>query len=284
MDLKQEGILKDSRILEKDLGRAKQGRLKYEYSLPSSQMIRTIFRDYFMKRVPLRAMIVTMAVAAFGATSWIVVAQQPSAFIPDPQRFEKNILAFEKLESRTAPPTGSLLFTGSSTIRDWSHLDTDFQGLSAVGRGFGGSRLTDVIYYLDRLVAKPSPRGIVIYEGDNDLHEGVSIEELMGHYDQFYSKLRTRLPECRLYVLSIKPSPSRWREWPVSSEANLRLKSWCASKKATIFIDVATPMLDKNGQPRKELFSYDRLHMNRKGYEVWIDVMKPLILKAEGNS
>jgi hypothetical protein len=38
MDLKQEGILKDSRILEKDLGRAWQGRLKYGHSLPSSQM------------------------------------------------------------------------------------------------------------------------------------------------------------------------------------------------------------------------------------------------------
>ncbi len=237
-----------------------------------------------MIRVPLRAMIVTLAIATCGATSWIVVAQQPSAVIPDPQRFEKNIVAFEKLESKTAPPTGSLLFTGSSTIRDWSHLDTDFQGLSAVGRGFGGSRLTDVIFYLDRLVAKSSPRAIVIYEGDNDLHEGVSIEELMEHYDQFYSKLRTRLPECRLYVLSIKPSPSRWREWPVSSEANLRLKSWCASKKATTFIDVATPMLDQNGQPRRDLFSHDRLHMNRKGYQVWIDVMKPLILMAEGNS
>lgn len=276
--------MKDSRNFEKDLGRAEQGRLKYGYSLLPLKRYKRFFRDLFMIRVPLRAMIVTLAIATCGATSWIVVAQQPSAVIPDPQRFEKNIVAFEKLESKTAPPTGSLLFTGSSTIRDWSHLDTDFQGLSAVGRGFGGSRLTDVIFYLDRLVAKSSPRAIVIYEGDNDLHEGVSIEELMEHYDQFYSKLRTRLPECRLYVLSIKPSPSRWREWPVSSEANLRLKSWCASKKATTFIDVATPMLDQNGQPRRDLFSHDRLHMNRKGYQVWIDVMKPLILKAEGNS
>lgn len=241
-----------------------------------------------MTRVPLRAMILLTAVVAFGATSWIVVAQHPAAVIPDPQRFEKNILAFEKLESATAPPTGSLLFTGSSTIRDWSsHLETDFQGLSVVGRGFGGSRLTDVIYFLDRLVAKSRPRGIVIYEGDNDIHEGVSVDELLQHYDQFYSKLRNRLPECKLYVLSIKPSPSRWKEWPVSSEANIRLKSWCESKKATIFIDVATPMLDENGKPRRELFSHDRLHMNRKGYKVWTEIMKPLIinteLAAEGN-
>jgi lysophospholipase L1-like esterase len=238
-----------------------------------------------MIRVPVRAMILTMAIAAFGATSWIVVAQSTMAVIPDPQRFEKSIAAFEKHESRSAPPAGSILFTGSSTIRDWgSQLDSDFKGLSVVGRGFGGSRLTDVIYYLDRLIAKSRPRAIVIYEGDNDIHEGLSVEELMHHYDQFYRKLRNSLPECRLYVISIKPSPSRWKEWPLASEANTKLKVWCESKKATFFMDVATPMLDENGKPRRELFSHDRLHMNRNGYKVWIDIMKPLIFKAEASA
>ena len=30
---------------------------------------------------------------------------------------------------------------------------------------------------------------------------------------------------------------------------------------------------------RKDLFKYDLLHMNRKGYRIWIDLLKPLFLK-----
>ena len=41
------------------------------------------------------------------------------------------------------------------------------------------------------------------------------------------------------------------------------------------FIDVATPMLGSDGQPRPELFGPDRLHMNRAGYALWRDIVAP---------
>ena len=36
-------------------------------------------------------------------------------------------------------------------------------------------------------------------------------------------------------------------------------------------------MLGEDGQPREELFGPDRLHMNRKGYELWTSILGPLV-------
>jgi lysophospholipase L1-like esterase len=37
-------------------------------------------------------------------------------------------------------------------------------------------------------------------------------------------------------------------------------------------------MLDAQGEPRAELFRWDGLHMNAKGYAVWTSIIKPVLL------
>ena len=43
------------------------------------------------------------------------------------------------------------------------------------------------------------------------------------------------------------------------------------------FIDIFTPMLGENGQPRRELFGSDMLHMNAAGYELWQSIFEPFL-------
>jgi lysophospholipase L1-like esterase len=40
------------------------------------------------------------------------------------------------------------------------------------------------------------------------------------------------------------------------------------------YLDVFTPMLGQDGQPQSQWFIADGLHMNRKGYALWIGVVK----------
>jgi lysophospholipase L1-like esterase len=39
-------------------------------------------------------------------------------------------------------------------------------------------------------------------------------------------------------------------------------------------------MLSGDGQPRKELFLDDGLHLNAKGYALWNDILAPVLLRA----
>ena len=57
--------------------------------------------------------------------------------------------------------------------------------------------------------------------------------------------------------------------------ANAQVRDEAARWKDVAFVDVATPMLDASGQPRRELFLDDGLHLNAQGYALWRQVLAP---------
>ena len=212
------------------------------------------------------------------------VAQQeeiPAYF--DAQRWEEPISAFEAQDQANFPPTGAIVFNGSSSIYFWhEHLAEDMAPLTVIPRGFGGSTLLDALYYLDRIVLPYQPRAIVLYEGDNDIGRfkitPLRLRELFAGY---VNKVRERLPETRIYLLAIKPSVARWADWPAMQEANRLLEELCAADPLLTYIDVATPLLGVDGMPDASLFVEDRLHLNRAGYELWQTIVRPVLLEHE---
>ena len=64
------------------------------------------------------------------------------------------------------------------------------------------------------------------------------------------------------------------------------LKETCSKLHNTYFIETAAAYLDKDGEPRKELFIKDMLHQNHEGYIIWGDLVKKkldeVLTKAAG--
>lgn len=196
-----------------------------------------------------------------------------------PHPFEKDIEAFEKADLKKAPPADATLFVGSSTIRFWTTVATDFPEFPTINRGFGGSRIIDSTFYADRIVIPYHPKRIVFYAGDNDLAEGRSPEQVSADFQAFVQKVHTDLPQIPIYFLAIKPSLARWKLVDKIREANQLIEKEIAADPSLHFVDVFTPMLGADGKPRKELFRPDGLHMVRAGYELWISILKPMLGK-----
>ena len=57
-------------------------------------------------------------------------------------------------------------------------------------------------------------------------------------------------------------------------EFNKRMGELASSKKKVYFIDVWTPALDADGNVLKDIFLEDGLHMNEKGYAIWVSVIR----------
>jgi lysophospholipase L1-like esterase len=92
--------------------------------------------------------------------------------------------------------------------------------------------------------------------------------------------VHTALPETQILCISIKPSILRRRQWDKMQKAN-DLLSAAAEKDARIeYIDVATAMLDSEGEPLEELFAWDGLHLSAEGYALWASVIKPVLERA----
>ena len=195
----------------------------------------------------------------------------------DATRFEAEILAFENADRVSPPPAEPVLFTGSSTIRMWTNLAAVFPDYPVLNRGFGGSLMSDLLYYFDRVVAVYEPALIVVYEGDNDLAGGKSVDQVYADYVTFLGKVKEQLPGTDVAFLAVKPSPSRAAYLEAARQLNARLQELAAADPAVLFIDVFTPMLDGAGQPRPELFGSDMLHMNAAGYALWKTVVGPVL-------
>jgi lysophospholipase L1-like esterase len=202
---------------------------------------------------------------------------------PKPPRYEDKIAAFEAADKKTPPPANGVLFIGSSSMTNWKSLEKDFPGIPVFNRGFGGSQIHESTHYADRIVLPYKPKTIVFYAGDNDIAGGKSPEKVFANYQAFVKKVRDGLPDTRILFVSIKPSIARWKLVDKIREANRLIKEFSESDKKLGYIDIFTPMLGADGQPRAELLGEDGLHMTRKGYELWIQKIKPELTEEKAN-
>jgi len=193
------------------------------------------------------------------------------------QGFESEISAFEQADIASPPPANPVLFVGSSSIRVWPDLAGDFPDYPVMNRGFGGSQMSDVLYYFDRIVAPYNPALILVYEGDNDLAAAKPVDQVYADYVAFLALVEEQLPDADVAFIATKPSPSRSQYLEVTQELNARLEELASNNSYLWFIDVLAPMLDDSGQPRPELFGSDMLHMNAAGYELWQSIIEPVL-------
>jgi hypothetical protein len=134
----------------------------------------------------------------WAATALLALAPAAAgAQAADTARFEGEIRAFEARDRAEPPPTGAVLFVGSSSVRLWCTLDRDFPGLPVVNRGFGGSTMAEVVRYAPRVVLPARPRTVVVYAGDNDLAEGRTPADVRDAYRRFAALVHARLPGTR---------------------------------------------------------------------------------------
>lgn len=187
--------------------------------------------------------------------------------------YESAIAAFEAADRVRPPAACSTLFLGSSSMRLWSSLASDFSDRPVINRGFGGSRIADSIHYFDRIVTPYRPRAIVFYAGENDLDEGRTPQDVFGDFALFLARKRERLGNTPVWFVSIKPSPTRWAQRGAQIEVNAKVQELARYAEDLGFIDVASPMLTPGGLP-KEIFGPDRLHMRPAGYRIWTAVVR----------
>ena len=195
-------------------------------------------------------------------------------------RFETEIRAFEDSDRVNPPRRGGIVFIGSSSIRMWPDLRADFPGLNVIQRGFGGSRLDEVVRYAPRIVFPYKPTLIVLYAGENDLAENRTPAQVFDAYKAFVKLVRDSLPQTPIAFVSIKPSPSRWELIDKMRVTNQMIRDYTAAHPGLTFVDVFPMMIGPSGRPRGELFVSDSLHMNHNGYAIWRGMLLPIVSSA----
>lgn len=195
--------------------------------------------------------------------------------------FWNDVQAFKKQDNNAMPTHYKTLFIGSSSFTNWKTMGQDLPEYAPLNRAFGGSTLLDVIRYREDVINKYNPERIVVYCGENDIasSEAVTGKIVFDRFKVLHQHIREKFPKINIYYVSLKPCPSRWSMRQRMMDANKQIKKFCKKQKHTYFINIWDQMLD-NSKPIPSIFLEDSLHMNAKGYEIWMkEIRKKIKLK-----
>jgi lysophospholipase L1-like esterase len=210
-------------------------------------------------------------------------AQTTLAPLPASADAASEMNAFLKADQKQMPPTGAVLFMGSSSIRLWGTLAQDFPEIPVINRGFGGSQIFESTLYADRIAIPYKPKIIVLFAGTNDLAYGnKSPQQVLQEYQDFVTKIHAALPDTRIVYISINPTVARWNQEAKVMEANDLIENWIFENNSKTeklnFINSHAVLLSADGRPQPDLLRADGLHLNTKGYKVWTAIIKPRVL------
>lgn len=239
-----------------------------------------MFNNKKMIRILGSALVASLVVSCAGVAQ---TQNQVGYELPDPARYEGAIQRFETIDRQSPPPEDAIVLTGSSSIMFWNQdAPADLAPLTVIPRGFGGSVMNDVLYFLDRVALTYKPRAVLIYEGDNDTgRNNIPNDVIVEQLETVIERIHDELPEARVYVLSVKPSVARQATWPIAQALNERYQQIAAANPLVHYVDVATPFLHADGTVMTDIFVADDLHLNEKGYDIWAASIREVLMQHE---
>jgi lysophospholipase L1-like esterase len=192
-------------------------------------------------------------------------------------RWEAQIAAYEARGRDRPPAPGGICLLGSSNIRLWATLETDFPGMNVVNRGVGGCLLAELADFGPRLVAAARPRVIVVSAGSNDVHAGATAVEVRDAFARLVVNLRRASPDVTIAFLAIAPSISRWKQIDRQRAANEAVRAFIASAKDARLhhLDASAAFLGPDGRPDPACFVEDLLHPSVAGNARRAAILRP---------
>ena len=153
-------------------------------------------------------------------------------------------------------------------MRLWKTLVEDLPEYRVINRAFGGSQITDVIHYMDRVVLPYSPPVIVFYPGAD------STQTVLPDFKAFVTNVHSRLPKTPIAFMSLLPKPANLAAVDSVRDANRLIKEFIDTQPGLSFIDTFFETVGPDGHPRPELFREDGLHTNERGYALWTKLVR----------
>jgi hypothetical protein len=95
------------------------------------------------------------------------------------------------------------------------------------------------------------PRAILSYEGDDDTAADPPVpnDAIVADLRQVIARIHAKLPQTRIYVLSIKPSVLRRARWNTAQEVNASFRKIAAEDPLVHYVDMASYLLNRQPAP-----------------------------------
>ena len=179
--------------------------------------------------------------------------------------------------------SGEIIFLGNSITaegKDWSvRLDNSI----IRNRGIGGDT-TDGVLARSGEIIDSNPNAVFLLIGINDLYnntiETPSVNYIANNIINIAKKIKTGSVNTKVFIQTLLPiSKKKSRKFYklYNQSINNINKIIIENQDNELYsvIDLYSIFVDNKGQLKNDL-TYDGLHLNEKGYEVWSKFIKPI--------
>jgi lysophospholipase L1-like esterase len=220
-------------------------------------------------------------------------ADKPAARNDDATWVKKHVELLEKAKRGNI----DLYFEGDSITRRWEgearhkdNWDLNFRGWKAANFGAGGDRTQNVLYRIQNgELDGVNPKVIVLLIGTNNLgfapvegSEAELVDDTTRGIKACLNALRQKAPSARILLMGITARNTNGTTAliPTINEINERIARF-ADGKTIRYLNINDKLADKDGK-LLEGMTEDGLHLTNKGYQVWADAMKPILIEWLG--
>lgn len=171
--------------------------------------------------------------------------------------------------------SNDIIMLGNSITEhgEWTEL---FDNVNVKNRGIGSDITSGILTRLDNVV-NGKPAKVFIKIGTNDITLGHPEEEILENYKEIIQKLKTGTPSTKIYIQSILPvggrQTAKGRRNLAIRALNLKLKELAWSHQL-LYIDLFPHFLDATQKELDEKFTADGIHLNGRGYQLWVDLIR----------
>ncbi|MDF1575896.1 MAG: GDSL-type esterase/lipase family protein [Bacteroidales bacterium] len=197
-------------------------------------------------------------------------------------KWEQDMAVFDSLNLAEHSDANTLLVTGSSSVRLWDSIHRDLAPYQLMQRGYGGAKLTDYNYYAERIIKPHAFKAIVVFVANDIAGEESDLppREVRRHFQDLMEQVRMRNPGTPVCWVEVTPTPRRWHVSQQIREASRLIEKYCNHHRDLHFINTYDYFLTPEGLPDSALFREDMLHLNRKGYLLWANIIKASLEEA----
>jgi lysophospholipase L1-like esterase len=217
--------------------------------------------------------------------------------VPGVQRTDPNSkTAHDQLVAKAKTGGIDLYFLGDSITRRWGCTDPqwsmllanwnkNFFGWNAANFGWGADGIQNMIWRIQNgELEGVNPKVIVLLAGTNDVGNQPGNDEkvanILKSYGQLIAACRENAPESTIIVTAIFPRNDNSAVLPEIKKINSGLEK-LADGHTIVYLNVNDKLADSEGK----LFAgmtVDNLHLSEKGYQVWADGLRPLLINLLG--
>jgi len=185
----------------------------------------------------------------------------------------------EQVQARLGPV--DVLLVGDSITKYWRDAWTEeFPETSSINIGIGGDKTQNVLWRLQHAAVDGlEPRVILLMVGNNNmfLTPKTGIDAASEGIRLCVNDLHKRFPNGQLILANILPGhePGN-RFYEDIKRTNARLDSYNLSSEPNIHrLDLWASFTNSNGDLKSDLYLADRVHLSRRGYEVYAAQLRP---------